>query len=220
MILTITASDRGKRQRELDDAFRLRHRIFVEEAGWEALRKADGREIDQFDDERAIHMLLYQEDSLIGYQRLLPTTSPNLLTDIYPVLCDGRPPSSPSIFEWTRLAVEPRFRGTGQGLGSAGAVLVHAMVEWCLGSEVDAVIVETAPIMMLKLVQCHFRIEPLGISHIIDGKETLALLAKFDHRTLSRLQEMIAAEQQHIDAAGNLPPSPRATAVLRSKMIS
>lgn len=197
MILTIEGANRHAYRHELDEAFRLRHRTFVEEAGWEALRKPDGRETDQFDDDRAIHMLLCDKGSLIGYQRLLPTTCPNLLTDVYPELCDGAPPSSPRIFEWTRLAVEPRFRGMGPGLGSAGAILVHAMVKWCLGNDVEAVIVETAPIMMLKFVQCHFRISPLGVIHMIDGKETLALLARFDERTLSRLQEMTTGERQH-----------------------
>ncbi|WP_192355725.1 hypothetical protein [Mesorhizobium mediterraneum] len=40
------------------------------------------------------------------------------------------------------------------------------------------------------LRQLHFRVTPLGIAMNIHGEEIVAALASFDHRTLTRLQEV------------------------------
>lgn len=54
----------------LDQMFRLRHRIFVERMGWEALRKPDAVERDEFDTSEAVYLLLMEEDGqVIGMAR-------------------------------------------------------------------------------------------------------------------------------------------------------
>lgn len=179
---------------EMEEAYRLRHRIFVEEARWEKLRRNDGMERDEFDDENSVNFLLYEHDRLIGYSRLLPTTRPYLLTRVYPHLCEGQPPSSPTIFEWTRFGVDRAYRGDGRGLGQAGAMLVHAYVEWGLRNGVEAVVVELAPSQVIKFIQCHFLAYPLGITHMIDGQETVAVVAHFDERTQRRLKLLLASD--------------------------
>ena len=191
MIVVIDGKNRHMHMAALDEAFRLRHRVFVEEAGWEALRNPDGRERDRFDDEHAVHMLLYRDDRLIGYQRMLPTIRPHLLTEIYPQLCDSEAPRGANIFEWTRFAVEPEFRGDGSGLGQAGAELVLGYVEWGLANGVDSVVVELSPSQMMKFVQCHFIPHPLGVIQTIDGRDTIALRAFFDGRTRDRLRQIL-----------------------------
>lgn len=65
--------------------------------GWEDLRRPDGRERDRFDDAHAVHMICAEGEEVVGYQRLLPTTRPYLLSTLYPQLCDGPPPASPKI---------------------------------------------------------------------------------------------------------------------------
>ena len=42
---------------------------------------------------------------------------------------------------------------------------------------------------LLRLVQLHFRVTPLGLPKIIGGEETVAVTASFDDRTLARLYE-------------------------------
>lgn len=186
---------------KMQQAFRLRHNVFVEELGWGALRKPDQMERDQFDDDHAVHMLAWDGARLVGYQRLLPTMRPYLLTEIYPQLCDGSPPRSPHVYEWTRIAVERPYRGEGGGLGYVGAKLVLAMVEWCLDRDITAVIVETAPVQLLKFVDCYFMPRPLGVIQPIDGKSTIAILAEFDERTRDRLRDMVLVlEPEHEEA--------------------
>ncbi|RWO70326.1 MAG: GNAT family N-acetyltransferase [Mesorhizobium sp.] len=190
MLHLITAQTADLSLSELDSAFRLRHRVFVEEKGWADLRSEDGRESDRFDDEHAVHMLYIKEGQVIGYQRMLPTTRPHLLSDVLPELCEGEFPVGPNIWEWTRYCVEPRHRERGRLLSPVANALLSGIVEWGLGTGVDTIVVEMNPLWLLRLVQLHFRVTPLGLPKMIGGEETVAVTASFDERTLARLLEM------------------------------
>src|SRR5688572_1881616 len=110
MLHIITSQTADLFQTELREAFRLRHRVFVEEKGWGDLRRDDGLETDRFDDEHAVHMLYVEDGRVIGYQRMLPTTRPHLLSEVMPELCEGQRPVGPDIWEWTRYCVEQGHR--------------------------------------------------------------------------------------------------------------
>lgn len=189
MLHIITAQIIDRYQTELNEAFRLRHRVFVEEKGWTDLRRDDGREIDRFDDEHAVHMLYVEAGRVIGYQRMLPTTRPHLLSDVMPELCEGERPVGPNIWEWTRYCVEPGYRERGRMLSPVANALLSGIVEWGLNNGVDTIVIEMNPLWLLRLVQFHFRVTPLGLPRLINGEETVAVTASFDRRTLDRLRE-------------------------------
>jgi acyl-homoserine lactone synthase len=174
----------------MEQAFRLRHQVFVEEMGWTDLTKPDGREIDQFDDKHAVHMLYIQEGKVLGYQRMLPSTRPHLLSDVMPELCEGERPVGPHVWEWTRYCVAPGHRDRGRTLSPIGNALLSGIVEWGIDSGISTVIIEMTPIWLLRLVQLHFKVMPLGIPLVIAGEDTIAVTASFDWRTLNRLREM------------------------------
>jgi acyl-homoserine lactone synthase len=174
----------------MEQAYRLRHTVFVEEMGWSNLRRPDGREIDQFDDGRALHMLYLDGDRLVGYQRMLPSMRPHLLSSVLPHLCDGDFPVGPHIWEWTRYCVTKEHRDRGRLLSPVGNLLLSAVVEWGLENGVSRIIIEMNPIWLLRLVQLHFRVTPLGIPQE-DGKDSIvAVTAAFDARTLARLRHV------------------------------
>ena len=50
MIHIVTAENIQSYTAAMEQAYRLRHAVFVEEMGWNDLKRPDGREIDQFDD--------------------------------------------------------------------------------------------------------------------------------------------------------------------------
>jgi acyl-homoserine lactone synthase len=52
---------------ETDQTYRLRHRVFVEKKGWLALGEPDWHEIEQFDNEHAVHMLYIAQGKVLGY---------------------------------------------------------------------------------------------------------------------------------------------------------
>ena len=175
---------------KMEQAFRLRHDIFVDEKGWTELRRPDGREIDQFDDENAIHMLFEQDGEVVGYQRMLPTTRPYLLSSIYPHLSEECLPNSPAIWEWTRFAVKKSERKRGIILSPVGNALLSGVVEWGLQNAVTDIVIEMNPLWMLRLLQLHFRVHPLGYVQKIAGEDTVAVRASFNKETLEKLQEV------------------------------
>ena len=176
---------------EMEQAYRLRHQVFVEELGWIDLVKPDGREIDQFDDKHAVHMLYIERGIVLGYQRMLPSTRPHLLSEIMPELCEGERPVGSHIWELTRYCVGRGHREKAGRLASPPAnALLSGMVEWGLQIGVSTVIAEIEPATMLRLVQLHFRPLPLGLPMRIAGRDTIAVTLTFDWRTLERLREV------------------------------
>lgn len=189
MIHIVTPENRPRYASALEQAFRLRHQVFVEEKGWADLARPDGREIDQFDDDHAVHMLAMQEDRVVGYQRMLPTTRPYLLTEVLPELCEVEAPRGAHVWEWTRYAVQRDCRDRGRILSPVGSALLTAIVEWGLENGIRAIVIEMNPLWLLRLVQLHFRVTPLGLPRSVAGEDTVAVSAAFDERTLKRLRE-------------------------------
>jgi acyl-homoserine lactone synthase len=188
MLHIVTNDNLDVYREELDQAFRLRHRVFVEEKGWADLRSDDGRETDPFDNEHAVHMVFVEDGRVLGYQRMLPTTQPHLLSHITPELCEGERPVGPHIWEWTRYCVEAGHRERGRILSPVANMLLSGIVEWGLATNVSTIIIEMNPLWLLRLVQLHFRVTPLGIPMTVNGEEAVAVAASFDPRTLAKLQ--------------------------------
>jgi acyl-homoserine lactone synthase len=135
-------------------------------------------------------MLYVVEGKVLGYQRMLPSTRPHLLSEVLPQLCEEERPVGPHIWEWTRYCVEPAHRERGRALSPVANALLSGIVEWGLSSGVSTIIIEMNPLWLLRLVQLHFRTVPLGLPQKIGGQDVLAVTASFDRRTLARLREM------------------------------
>lgn len=89
--------------------FAARKQVFIDLLKWD-LPALDGRfELDQFDNPYARYLILLDPDDLRhrASARLLPTTAPHLLGDIYPHLCPGGAPSDESIWEISRFCLDP-----------------------------------------------------------------------------------------------------------------
>jgi len=167
----------------------LRHRIFVEEMGWEDLRRADRLEIDQFDHEDAIHHIVVRDGEVAGYQRMLPTTRPCLLTEVLTDLYEGTPPSGPDVFELTRYAVAEPYREGRWGVSSVGSELIAGFVEWGLARGVDKVIIEFEPMWVLRALQLRFLARPLGYQRTYGRQQVVATLLTFNEHTLQTVRE-------------------------------
>jgi len=191
VIHIVTAENAFQYRTELEQAFRLRHKVFVEEMGWTDLAREDGREIDQFDNKYAAHMLYIEENKVRGCQRMLPTTRPHLLSEVLPQLCEGKRPVGAHIWELTRHCVDREHREkTGRIASPAANILLSGMVEWALESGITTIIAEIEPATLLRLIQLHFRPLPLGLPMRISGRDTIAVTLSFDERTLMRLRDM------------------------------
>jgi N-acyl-L-homoserine lactone synthetase len=93
------------------DMFRDRKRVFVDLMSWN-IPVTNDLEIDEFDNKKAIYLVV--EDEINGHHlgslRLLPTTSPHILGNIYPHLCENTVPIESNIYEITRFCLSPKLR--------------------------------------------------------------------------------------------------------------
>lgn len=190
MIHIVTAENEHHYRDEMEQAYRLRYQVFVEEMGWLNLAKPDGREIDQFDTKHAVHMLYIENDKVLGYQRLLPSTRPHLLSHVTPELCEVERPVGPHIWEVSRHCVAPGHREKGRFASPIANILLSGIVEWGLPNGITTAIIEIDPLLLLRLVQLHFRMLPLGLPRRIGKQDFVAVTATFDQRTLERLREV------------------------------
>src|SRR5271165_6563199 len=107
--------------REMDAMFRDRARTFSGRLGWEVTVK-DGYERDTFDDANPLYLVSVDPDTeqYCGSLRLLPTTGPNMLRDVFPYLLDeGEFIESAAIWESSRICGVP---SEGQPKGSKSGV--------------------------------------------------------------------------------------------------
>ena len=180
----------------IEQSYRLRYRVFVEEKKWQALVRDDRRDVDQFDNDDAVHLLYVDSGgSVLGCQRMLPSTKPHLMSVVLPQLCDGEQPTGANIWEWTRYAVDPSRRDRGRMLSPIAISLLTGLVEWGLIKGIDTIIIQMNPLWLLRLVQLHFRVTPLGFPQEIDGEATIAVTAAFNRSTLAKLREIRGSDE-------------------------
>ncbi|MDP4021202.1 acyl-homoserine-lactone synthase [Methylobacterium sp. NEAU 140] len=201
MIHIVTPANADRYAAEMEQVWRLRHAIFVEEKGWSDLARPDRREIDQFDTPHAVHFLAMEGETVIGYSRLLPTTRPHLLSDVYPHLCEGERPVGPHLWEWTRQGVARSHRARGRVVNPVSIALLTGIVEWGMASGVSALLLQMPTLYMIHVIQLHFRAQPLGLPQPIGGEDIMAATAAFDDRTLAKLRAV------HGDARSVLAPT-------------
>jgi len=168
----------------LEQAFRLRHVVFVEERRWETLRRPDGREIDQFDDADAVHLIAAEDGVVLGYARLRSTVKPHLLADVHSFLCRRPYPRAPWVWEWTRYCVRPDQRRAGSPLGRVGSEIIVACAEWSLDNGVADAVLEIHPVWEAFLTGLSFNVRRLGLPAEMDGEPVVAVQLHFDERTL------------------------------------
>lgn len=147
MILTIESHNRHHFPDLIDHMFRMRAEVFSGRLGWD-VSVTNGREIDRFDEEDPAYLLSINEktSALQGAVRLLPTTGPNMLRDVFAALVPGGAPESPLIWESSRFAINPRiFAGDDRAkvnhrVNSITLELLCGIVEVCQKSGIDQIV--------------------------------------------------------------------------------
>jgi N-acyl-L-homoserine lactone synthetase len=111
MIRLIQGAQRSEFPPEIDAMHRIRAMVFADRLGWEVEVKS-GWEIDRFDDANPLYLLSIDEmtGTVRGSLRLLPTTGPNMLRDVFSCLLpDEEIVESATVWESTRFSVHPDY---------------------------------------------------------------------------------------------------------------
>ena len=144
-IQVVTWSNRRQHRLVLERYFRIRYDIYVKRRQWRAIARPINIEMDAFDTEYAVYVLALDSiGKVVGGSRLVPTSQPHLLGDVFPELAPAGPPRAPDIFEWTRFFISPALRSRGKSSPVAGAVLCGVLeVAHQLGIRQISVVCET-----------------------------------------------------------------------------
>jgi acyl homoserine lactone synthase len=105
MLKLIEGSYAPKFPKEMDAMFRNRALTFSERLGWD-VSVNDGHERDVFDDANPLYLISVDPETseYWGSLRLLPTTGPNMLRDVFPYLLgEGEFIESATIWESSRI---------------------------------------------------------------------------------------------------------------------
>jgi acyl-homoserine lactone synthase len=194
MDVTIIEGTRPGASALLEQAFKLRHTVFVEEKKWNDLRKLDGREIDEFDGPQCIYILAVRKGTVLGHVRMTPTTHPHLLADVHARLCARPEPRGPHIWEWTRYCVRPRLRGRRMA-GEVAAVIQVAAMEWLFMHGVRDVVVEYHPRFLERHLAFGFQVNPLGLPIEMEGEPVVAVHMQFDFNTIYQTRALLGVKR-------------------------
>lgn len=137
--------------------FNYRYKVFIQELGWE-LPSTACQERDQFDRDDTLHILAVDhEEAIVGCCRLLPTTRPYLLSEVFPGLLNGvPPPSSIDVWELSRFAafdLRGRLQREGSKFSSDAALSMLSEAIKCAFDRRAKRIISVSPIGVERLLR-------------------------------------------------------------------
>ena len=176
-----------------------RHQVFVERLGWE-LPSQPGYEQDQFDRADTVHVVARNASGqIVGCGRLLPTSGPYLLEEVFPQLLNGMTvPRSEKVWELSRFAAmsptgaEPAKRNDYV----AERVLLQAL-RYCASQEVTHLLAVSTPPVERLLLRAGVRCQRLGPPDMAGGKPVIAFVIAVDDTSISALALLEAAALSH-----------------------
>jgi acyl-homoserine lactone synthase len=190
MIHVISAANRHLYEDVLEQHFRLRHEIFVEERKWEALRKPDGREIDAYDNDDAIYLLSLENRRVLGGYRMYPTTKPTMMSEVFPHLAAVRGcPANPLVWEWSRFFVSRERRD-----GALNLELMAAAQEFCLDQGIERLCLVMETWWLPRFHDIGFVVTPLGLPELIEDSWTMAATIEVRQESLDVVRDRIGTK--------------------------
>jgi N-acyl-L-homoserine lactone synthetase len=169
---------------ELSESMRTRiacyrYRVFVERLGW-GLKTDGGAELDQFDRADTVYLVAQANDARIcGCARLLPTTRPYLLAEVFPELCGGRPPPcSPEVWELSRFAAvdfASRVPPAAQRFSSPVAIALLQAALASAAARGAKWLISVSPAGIERLLRrAGFRAHRAASARLVDGQPLIA----------------------------------------------
>lgn len=170
---------------------RLRYRVFKERLDWDVQFSGD-MEIDEFDALHPAYLIQRASDNRVqGCVRLLPSTGPTMLRDIFPVLLDGASaPASPAIWESSRFALDlpPDTPKATHGLATATYELFAGMIEFGLSRQLTEIVTVTDARMERILRRAGWPLLRIGQSRALGSTLAVAGYLEVSIESLARVR--------------------------------
>jgi acyl homoserine lactone synthase len=203
MIVLIEKHNAHRYRNLMEGMFRLRARVFCDRLGWD-VEVACGQERDKYDDAAPVYLIYTDDegDEVKGSLRLLPTTGPTLLADLFSdTVPDAVRLSAPTIWECTRFCLDDRILDKEQRL-FASAVLIAALGEVAISAGIESIIAnfDSAMLRLYRRVGCD--VEILGSTSRF-GRPIYLGLFPVSEPTLRRIKaRMLEARLAPVRARG------------------
>ena len=187
MVDIVTTKNRSEFSKQLESMFEDRRNVFIGLLRWE-LPVIDGRlEIDQFDTDDAIYLIISdQSGNHMGSLRLLRADRPHILGSLFPYLCDEKVPDNSATMEITRLCLCP-------GLAALERLqlrnrLISAMVDYALSRGIRTFTGVVTARFLSQILVMGWQCRALGPSKSVDGTTIAAFRIDIDETTPALLQ--------------------------------
>ena len=162
--------------------FAARKEVFVDLLHWDVPVLHGRFEIDQFDDEHARYLVVTDPDGRhLASARLLPTTRPHILADLYAPLCDSDVPQGPDVYEVTRFCLDRHIDARARRMARDQLVLAIAQFGLAEGITLYTGVAEVG--WLQQILSFGWRAYPLGKPQWIGGMRLGALAIEIDHDT-------------------------------------
>ncbi len=158
----------------LRSMFEARKLVFVDLLDWD-VPVLDGRfEIDQFDDEHAVYLIVRgAAGEHLASARLLDTTRPHLLDTLFGDLCAAPPPRGPDVLEITRFCIDRRLPASRRR--EARNLLVSAIADFALARGIATYTGVAELAWLQQILAFGWSCRPLGLPVVHGGKMLGAL---------------------------------------------
>jgi len=211
VIIAIQATDAKAFGHLIKSSFRLRKRVFADTLGWDVPVHGD-LEYDLYDDLDPVHLVLTNSNRtrLYASLRLLPTTGPNLLHDIFAeTIPDAANLSAPGIWECTRFCVDEeldalRVRHAGV---PASSLLLLGLCEFGLASGISTIAANFDPAMRRIYYKAGCEVEVIGRSNAYGKRPVCCGTFEVSRRILSNMRKKLSVSQPLYEQPGALPLS-------------
>ena len=205
---------------ELDENFANRHKVFVKKRRWTDLERGDGRDIDAYDTEEAMHFLVMDGPAVLAGFRMHSYHGPNLMQDVFPHLLQRPLPGRPSErIDCTRFYSVAR-QESGEKRGQLTTLMFAAMMEYGLYEGVDYITFITYAHFIDLMVSLGIRVEPLGGLQKVDRWPSMPAFMHVNEKTLLTLRAALGMDEDVLTSKNGLLPSLRLPALPASYAFS
>ncbi len=205
MLYLINRANRHLFDDKLNELFCARKQTFIDECGWNIPQDAQGREIDQFDTDNTVYLLsCTQEGELVGGTRMMPTTAPHMMSDVFGFLCDYPAPIGPMVWEGSRYFVRKKFRKT-PAIQVAHTEMLCGMMETCLVYGIEQFIFVINGFHASGMIALGWDIVPLGAPKEIDGNPIMAFVVNVRPEGLQAMRRTFGIESKPLNWFYTIP---------------
>lgn len=178
----------------LEQAYRLRHRIFVEEKGWTAWTKPDGLERDEYDPGGSISFLAMSQGRVAGCARLVPGGGMNkeIITGEKIAALTSRP----QFCGLGRFCVDMDIRG-GTKIKNLASALILSLLGYALENDIPEIFCETDPNFLILLRFLGLRVEIVGKPMPYYGHTMLMGIIDVTQKGLETCRERLSVNDPH-----------------------